>query len=283
MRETIVLVAKGYSSKVRNEVMMIDWIHIWPHVTAAFLASLVEFVEALTIVLAVGTVRGWRPALIGTGGGLVTLGALVAIVGRALSAIPISVLQLVIGLLLLLFGLSWLRKAMLRAAGIIPLHNEAEAYRGTTTALSQKESEAVIWWDPIAIATTFKAVVLEGIEVVFIVIAVGSVGQMLVPAILGAAAAGVAVVLAGLVLRRPLARVPENMLKFAVGVLISSFGIFWVGEGLGFHWPGEDLSILGLVAALLLVALIIVAALRRRALTNFDAASSMPSTDIRRS
>lgn len=262
---------------------MIDWIHIWPHVTAAFLASLVEFVEALTIVLAVGTVRGWRPALIGTGGGLVTLGALVAIVGRALSAIPISVLQLVIGLLLLLFGLSWLRKAVLRAAGIIPLHNEAEAYRGTTTALRQKESEPVIWWDPIAIATTFKAVVLEGIEVVFIVIAVGSVGQMLVPAILGAAAAGVVVVLAGLVLRRPLARVPENMLKFAVGVLISSFGIFWVGEGLGFHWPGQDLSILGLVAALLLVALIIVAALRRRALTNFDAASSMPSTDIRRS
>jgi len=153
--------------------MMIDWIHTWPHVTAAFLASLVEFIEALTIVLAVGSVRGWRPALLGTGGGLVTLGALVAILGRALGAIPLWMLQLVIGFLLLLFGLSWLRKAVLRAAGLLPLHDEAEAYRGTTKALRRNEPAPAIWWDPIAIATTFKAVVLEGIEVVFIVIAVG--------------------------------------------------------------------------------------------------------------
>src|SRR5258708_3790239 len=186
--------------------MMTDWIHIGPHVTAAFLASLVEFVEALTIVLAVGAVRGWRSALIGTGSGLVTLGALVAILGRALSAIPISVLQLVIGLLLLLFGLSWLRKAVLRAAGVIPLHNEAEAYRGTTTALRRNEPAPVIWWDTIAVATTFKAVVLEGIEVVFIVIAVGSVGKMLVPASVGAAAAGADRVRVGPALRRPLPR-----------------------------------------------------------------------------
>jgi uncharacterized membrane protein len=250
---------------------MIDWIHIWPHVTAAFLASLVEFVEALTIVLAVGTVRGWRPALIGTGSGLITLGALVAVLGRALGAIPISILQLVIGLLLLLFGLSWLRKAVLRAAGVIPLHDEAEAYRGATNALRSNETVRVIWWDTIAIATTFKAVVLEGIEVVFIVIAVGSAGRMLMPAILGAAAAGVVVVITGLALRRPLARVPENTLKLAVGVLISSFGVFWVGEGLGFHWPGQDLSILGLVAAFLLLSLIAVLALRQRT----------PATNIR--
>jgi uncharacterized membrane protein len=259
---------------------MIDWIHIWPHVTAAFLASLVEFVEALTIVLAVGTVRGWRPALIGTGGGLITLGALVAILGRALGAIPISILQLVIGLLLLLFGLSWLRKAVLRAAGVIPLHDEAEAYRGTTNALRSNEPARVIWWDPIAIATTFKAVVLEGIEVVFIVIAVGSAGRMLMPAILGAAAAGVVVVITGLALRRPLARVPENTLKLAVGVLISSFGVFWVGEGLGFHWPGQDLSILGLVLVFLIFSLIITAAVRRRALVNFAmAGNAMPNTE----
>jgi uncharacterized membrane protein len=262
---------------------MTDWIHIGPHVTAAFLASLVEFVEALTIVLAVGTVRGWRSALIGTGSGVVTLGALVAILGRALTAIPISVLQLVIGLLLLLFGLSWLRKAVLRAAGVLPLHDEAEAYRGTTTALRRNEP-APVWWDTIAIATTFKAVVLEGIEVVFIVIAVGSVGQMLVPAILGAAAAGIVVVLVGLVLRRPLARVPENTLKFAVGVLISSFGVFWVGEGLGFHWPGQDLSILGLLAGFLIVALTVVLALRRWALMNLAAPdNSMPNAHSHRS
>ena len=242
---------------------MIDWIHTGPHVTAAFLASLVEFIEALTIVLAVGTVRGWRPALIGTGGGLITLGVLVAILGRALGALPLWVLQLVIGFLLLLFGLSWLRKAVLRAAGVIPLHDEAEAFRGTTNTLSLNEPAAVIWWDTIAIATTFKAVVLEGIEVVFIVIAVGSAGQMLIPATIGATAAGVVVILVGLALRRPLARVPENKLKFAVGVLISSFGVFWVGEGLGFHWPGQDLSILGLVGGFLLVSLIFVSAVRR--------------------
>ena len=260
--------------------MMIDRIHTGPHVTAAFLASLVEFIEALTIVLAVGTVRGWRPALIGTGGGLITLGALVAILGRALGAIPISVLQLVIGLLLLLFGLSWLRKAVLRAAGVIPFHDEAQAYKGTTKALRRNEPAAVIWWDTIAIATTFKAVVLEGIEVVFIVIAVGSAGRMLVPASVGAAAAGVVVLIIGLALRRPLARVPENKLKFAVGVLISSFGVFWVGEGLGFHWPGQDLSILGLVAVFVLMSLIIVAAVRRRALVNFSAAgNAMPHAE----
>jgi uncharacterized membrane protein len=259
---------------------MIDWIHIGPHVTAAFLASLVEFVEALTIVLAVGTVRGWRPALIGTGGGLITLGALVVILGRALDAIPISVLQLVIGLLLLLFGLSWLRKAVLRAAGVVPFHNETEAYRGTTNTLRRNGPARVIWWDPIAIATTFKAVVLEGIEVVFIVIAVGAVGQMLVPASLGAAAAGIVVVITGLALRRPLARVPENTLKFAVGVLISSFGVFWVGEGLGFHWPGQDLSILGLVGCFLVVSLIFVTARRRRLIMNFDAVgNAMPHAE----
>jgi uncharacterized membrane protein len=251
--------------------MMTNWIHIGPHVTAAFLASLVEFIEALTIILAVGTVRGWRPALIGTGGGLISLGVLVAILGRALVAIPISVLQLVIGFLLLLFGLSWLRKAVLRAAGVIPLHDEAEAYKGATKALRLNEPAPVIWWDTIAIATTFKAIVLEGIEVVFIVIAVGSAGRMLGPASLGAAAAGVVVVITGLALRRPLASVPENKLKFAVGVLISSFGVFWVGEGLGFPWPGQDLSILGLLAAFLLLSLIVVLALRQRVLLNFAA------------
>jgi Ca2+/H+ antiporter, TMEM165/GDT1 family len=244
---------------------MIDWIHLGPAVTAAFLGSLVEFVEALTIVLAVGTVRGWRSALLGTAGGLIVLTGLVALLGPTLTVVPMTVLQLVIGLLLLLFGLSWLRKAVLRAAGMIPLHDEGEIFRNTTVAL-RGSGVSIIRWDPIAIATTFKAVVLEGLEIVFIVLAVGTTAHMMIPASLGAAAAGLVIVLAGVVLRRPLARVPENTLKFAVGVLIGSFGAFWVGEGLGFHWPGADLSILGLAGAFLIMSLLMIGVLRRRTL-----------------
>src|SRR5258706_13253225 len=202
---------------------MIDWIHIGPHVTAAFLASLVEFIEALTIVLAVGTVRGWRSALIGTGGGLITLGVLVASLGSALSAIPISVLQLVIGSLLLLFGLSWLRKAVLRAAGVIPLHDEAQAYRGTTNALRRNDPARLIWWDTIAIATTFKAVVMEGIEVVFIVIAVGSAGQLLVPAIVGSAVGGGGVLVYRLLFWSPPGRGPRNKNEVSGGGFLFKF------------------------------------------------------------
>jgi uncharacterized membrane protein len=242
---------------------MVNWIHLGPSVTAAFLGSLVEFVEALTIVLAVGTVRGWRSALLGTAGGLFVLTALVALLGPTLTVIPMTVLQLVIGLLLLLFGLSWLRKAVLRAAGLVRLHDEGEIFRNATVALRRPGASA-IRWDAIAIVTTFKAVVLEGLEVVFIVLAVGTTAHMMVPASLGAAAAGLVVLLAGVSLRRPLARVPENTLKFAVGVLIGSFGAFWLGEGLGVHWPGADLSILWLAAGFLAVSLLMIRILRRR-------------------
>jgi uncharacterized membrane protein len=244
---------------------MINWIHLGPSVTAAFLGSLVEFVEALTIVLAVGTVRGWRSALLGTAGGLIVLTGLVVLLGPTLTVVPMTVLQLVIGLLLLLFGLSWLRKAILRAAGMIPLHDEGEIFQTATAALRGPGASS-IRWDAIAIVTTFKAVVLEGLEIVFIVLAVGTTGHMLIPASLGAVAAGLVVVLAGVALRQPLARVPENTLKFAVGVLIGSFGAFWVGEGLGFHWPGADLSILGLAGAFLITSLLIILALRQRTL-----------------
>jgi uncharacterized membrane protein len=230
---------------------MIVWTHAAPSVLAAFLSSLVEFVEALTIVLAVGTVRGWRPALIGTAAGVVLLAAIVLLFGPLLGYIPIGVLQLVVGVLLLLFGMRWLRKAILRAAGIIPLHDEAAAFNSETAQLRVAGPAAMLMLDPIAVATTFKAVVLEGIEVVFIVIAVGATGNMLVPASIGAAVAGFLVVTLGLILHRPLARVPENALKFVVGVLISAFGIFWVGEGLGFDWPGKDIAIIVLAAVLL--------------------------------
>ena len=242
---------------------MIDWMHAGPSVTTAFLGSLVECVEAATIVLAVGTVRGWRAALLGAAGGLAVLTALVVVLGPALGVIPVSVLQLVVGLLLLLFGVSWLRKAVLRAAGIMPLHDERRAFEGTTATLAGTAGATATRWDPVALATTFKAVVLEGLEVVFIVLAVGAAGHMIVPASLGAIGAAVGVALAALALQGPLTRVPENTLKLSVGVLIGSFGAFWLGEGLGFHWPGADLAILGLAAAFLTASLLTIAVLRR--------------------
>jgi len=245
--------------------MTIDWAHGGATVLAAFLASLVEFVEALTIVLAVGTVRGWRPALAGTGAGVALLVVLVVALGPLLGRIPIEWLQLVVGVLLLLFGMRWLRKAVLRAAGVIALHDETAAYAEETEEM-KRAGRAHGGWDAIAIVTSFKAVVLEGLEVVFIVIAVGAVGDRMIPAATGAAAAGLLVIALGLVLHRPLARVPENALKFAVGVLLSAFGVFWVGEGAGFAWPGADLAILGLIGVFLLAALVAVG-LGRRALT----------------
>jgi Ca2+/H+ antiporter, TMEM165/GDT1 family len=234
---------------------MIDWAHAGPSLVAAFLASLVEFIEALTVVLAVGTVRGWRPALLGTALGLAVLFLLVVILGPALALIPLDVVQLVVGTLLLLFGLRWLRKAILRAAGVIALHDEAQAF-AAETALLRRGAVIDRGWDKLAIAAAFKIVMLEGIEVVFVVIAIGAAGGLLVPASVGAVAALIVVVLLGVVLHRPLARIPENALKFAVGVLLCAFGAFWVGEGIGAAWPAADWSILALIAGFLAVALL---------------------------
>ena len=241
---------------------MIDWAHAGPSVLAAFLASLVEFVEALTVVLAVGTMRGWRPALAGTGLALITLTALVLALGPALARIPLTTVQLVVGTLLLMFGLRWLRKAILRAAGIIPLHDEAAAYAAETDLLSHSPRRFFAGWDTVAVTASFKIVMLEGIEVVFIVIAIGAVSGLLVPAGIGAGVALLVVIALGVALHRPLARIPENMLKFIVGVLLSAFGAFWVGEGAGVTWPGEDWSILALIAAFLAFALSMVAVCR---------------------
>ena len=228
-------------------------------IIATFLASLVEFVEALTIVLAVGSTRGWRSALEGTALGAFCLILVVIFFGPALQNIPLHTLQFVIGTLLLLFGLRWLRKAILRAAGWIALHDEIDAF--TKESVTLKNSAASVksdffFRDPLAVLTAFKAVVLEGLEVVFIVIATGSVAHSLWPAVLGATAAGVLVIALGFVLHRPLAKVPENTLKFTVGVLLSSFGTFWVGEGFGFHWPAEDFSLLGLSLGFLGIGLL---------------------------
>src|ERR1700674_3165508 len=186
--------------------------------SAAFLASLVEAVEALTIVLAVASVRGWRPAALGAAAGLGLVALIVAALGPLLDRVPLQVLQLMIGVLLLLFGMRWLRKAILRAAGIIALHDEEAAYAAGTAELREHRSRL----DWLAGLASFKAGLLEGLEVVFIVIAVGGGRGLLLPASAGALAACGLVAIAGFALRRPLARVPENTLKFAVGVMLSA-------------------------------------------------------------
>jgi Ca2+/H+ antiporter, TMEM165/GDT1 family len=235
----------------------------WPAITAAFLASLVEAVEALTIVLAVATVRGWRPAGLGVLAGLIVLGLIVVALGPLLEYVPLRLLQVVIGILLLLFGMRWLRKAILRSAGVIPLHDEATAFATETAELREQARRDQARLDWLAGLTSFKAVLLEGLEVVFIVIALGAGRGMLVPASAGAVAACLLVAGVGLVVHRPLARVPENTLKFAVGIMLSAFGVFWTGEGLGVAWPGADLAILAFAALFLAVSGAAVAMARR--------------------
>ncbi len=223
------------------------WTHSASAVLASFLASLVEFVEALTIVLAVGVTRGWRSAIAGALLGAALLTVLVAIFGTSLQLVPIRELQFFVGLLLLVFGMRWLSKAILRASGVLGLHDETKIFARQTEALRLSGEFRNIAIDGVGFITSFKAVVIEGTEVVFIVIAVGATGHMLLPASLGALAAGLLVVLLGLVLHKPLARIPENTLKFSVGVLLSAFGVFWIGEGLHLPRFGEDWVVVGLI------------------------------------
>ncbi|EDP62976.1 hypothetical protein BAL199_19026 [alpha proteobacterium BAL199] len=233
---------------------MIDtasWTVAAPAVGSAFAASIVEVVEAFTIVLAVGTLRGWRPAVTGTATALGVLALMVVTLGPLLDRVPLHALQLVIGVLLLVFGMGWLRKAILRSAGVLPLHDEDAAFAKETAELSSQTSRSTASLDWIAGLTAFKAVLLEGLEVIFIVIAVGAGRGLLAAAALGAAAACAAVLAVGAALHRPLSRVPENTLKFGVGVMLAAFGVFWTGEGLGIDWPGGDLVLL-LFAALFL-------------------------------
>ena len=229
-----------------------------------FLASAVEAVEALTIVLAVGVVRGWRSTLLGVAAASVVLAAIIAALGPALQRIPISTLRLVVGALLLTFGLQWLSKAILRAGGYKPLHDEGAAYAREQRAAegaTNVEKAGVDWY---SFTVAFKGVLLEGLEVAFIVIGFGSAQGKLGLAIGAAAAAVVVVVAVGLVVRGPLERVPENTLKFVVGVLLTSFGIFWGGEGAGVEWPGSDAAILAAVALVGILSVALMQALRRR-------------------
>ena len=231
---------------------------------ASFAASFVEAVEALTIVLAVELARGWRPALSGAAAALVALTLIVAILGPLMSLVPIRALQFVVGVLTLLFGLRWLRKAILRAVGVIALHDEGAAFARETRELSEAGREAN-GFDWIGGLTAFKTVLMEGIEVAFIVIAVGAGRGLLALASAGALAACIAVAAIGAAIHRPLARIPENALKFVVGVMLSGFGLFWTGESLGVAWPGGDAAVLAFIALFLVVALGLVAFLKPRA------------------
>jgi uncharacterized membrane protein len=229
---------------------------------SVLLACSVEAVEALTIVLAVGTTRSWRSALYGAGAAIVLLAALIAALGPALTSLPLSALRVVVGGLLLVFGLQWLRKAVLRAAGLKALHDEDAAFAAETAAARTADGRSVAGIDGYAFLMSFKGVLLEGLEVAVIVLTFGANQHRIG---LAAAAAGVAialVVLAGVAVRAPLARVPENTMKFAVGVMLTSFGMFWGAEGAGASWPGGDAALLVIIPGLALASLMMVAWLR---------------------
>lgn len=232
---------------------------------SVFLACVVEGVEALTIVLAVGVTRGWRSTWFGVLAALVVLAVSIAVLGPALTTIPISALRLVVGSLLLVFGLQWLRKAILRAAGVKALHDEtaifAREIQAARRAVDRAQTSVIPDWYAFTIA--FKGVLLEGLEVAFIVVTFGANQHSVPLAVLAATAAVVMVVIAGFAVRRPLARVPENTLKFAVGLMLTSFGTFWAAEGAGVHWPGGDAALPTLLATYFLAALVMVGWLRR--------------------
>jgi uncharacterized membrane protein len=211
-------------------------------VVAVFLAAAVEMVEALTIVVAVGVTQGWRTALSGAAAAVVALAVLVAALGPALLAIPLGVLRLVVGGLLLVFGLQWLRKAVLRSAGLKAKHDENAIFAEQVAAL---QGASV---DRIGFVVAFKGVFLEGLEVVVVVLTLGTTTHDVGGAALAATAAVVLVGVVGAVVARQLAGVPENALKMAVGLMLVSYGTFWVGEAATVHWPGSDAAILGLVA-----------------------------------
>ncbi len=232
-------------------------------IAAVFLACAVEAVEAVTIVLAMGVSRGWRSAWAGVGAGLGVLAALVAVLGPAVTTLPLTTLRLIVGGLLLTFGLQWLRKAILRASGHKALHDEDAIFARERDAARAAGSAGRSGIDGYGFSVSFKGVLLEGLEVVFIVLTFGANQRHVGVAALGALAAVVLVVATAVAVRRPLSRVPENTMKFSVGVMLTSFGCFWGAEGAGVSWPGGDASLLGVVAFVLATSLLLVAALRR--------------------
>jgi uncharacterized membrane protein len=236
-------------------------------VLSSFLACAVEMVEALTIVLAAGLARGWRASLTGVGAATAVLAVVVVVLGPALTVIPLSSLRLVVGGLLLVFGMQWLRKAILRASGFKALHDEDVIFAREleeARAAGQATREGIDWY---GFTLAFKGVLLEGLEVAFIVLTFGSSQGSIPLAAAGAVAALVIVAGVGVVVRAPLARVPENTMKFAVGVMLTSFGIFWSGEGAGVSWPGSDAALLAILAFIIVFSMVMVSALRRKRAT----------------
>jgi uncharacterized membrane protein len=242
--------------------------------SATFMACVVEMVEALTIILAVGITRGWRSALIGAAAGALALAAIIIALGQALTErVDIDVLRVLIGTLLLIFGLQWLRKAILRASGWKSLHDEISIYADEVDALDVVSPSGAGALDWLGFTVSFKGVFLEGLEVAFIVLTFGTSIEEVVlgdatysgvwAASLGALAALVVVAIAGVAVHRPLARVPENQLKFIVGIMLTSFGVFWAGEGVGVDWPGTDFAILGLLVLFSLASWIAVVLMKR--------------------
>jgi Ca2+/H+ antiporter, TMEM165/GDT1 family len=243
----------------------------WGLLVATFVASFVEFVEASTIVLAMGTTRGWRPTLVGAAAAVVALAAFTAVAGYSLTTwLSEAALQLVVGMLLLIFGLQWLRKAILRSSGNKAMHDEDAEFAEQIVAARSATSQTMFGLDAFGLVVSFKGVFLEGVEVVFIVITFGLSAANLPVAIVGAAAAGLLVVGLGAAVHRPLAAVPENTLKYVVGLLLTTFGTFWTVEGVGLlgtdgqsiEWPGGDWAILVLLGMWFLVSRLLVLALR---------------------
>lgn len=238
-----------------------------PTFLVAFLAASVEMVEALTIVLAAGVSRGWRSALVGAAAAIAVLLVVIGVFGlEVLRLVPIDVLRVLVGLFLLLFGLKWLKKAILRQSGRKSLHAEDAIYAHQVESLSRSRQRTV-GIDAEGFATAFNGTLLEGLEVALIIVAVASgshVPGALALAAAGAVAAFLIVGAAGAALRAPLARVPENLLKFVVGLMLTTFGTFWAGEGLGVHWPGGEAFVLVVLAALILYSVVLVNVLRPR-------------------
>jgi uncharacterized membrane protein len=238
----------------------------WAIVIAAFLAAAVEFVEAFTLVLVAGITANWRSAIVGALAAVATLAVIVATLGVALvTLIPLDVLRFVIGLLLLLFGLKWLKNAIQRYSGLKFLHDE-EAIYAANVAQAHARGEAVgTHLDPFGVVLSYKSVLLEGLEVAFIVISFGSGGASGIgAAAIGAAAAGVLVILVGALVRAPLQRIPENTLKFIVGIMLTTFGTFWAGESFGITWPFSDLFLLLLAGLYLVVSVLLITAIKQR-------------------
>ena len=252
-----------------------------PLIITVFVACVVEAVEALTIVMATGITREWKSTFQGMAAALVVLAAITAAVGPAISSLPLTALRVAVGALLLIFGLQWLRKAVLRATGYKALHDEASAYLrevAAAEAATKESKRGVSDWYSFTLA--FKGVLLEGLEVVFIVITFGTNQKNIGAAVIGAAAAIILVTVVGIAVKAPLTKVPENWMKFAVGVMLTSFGTFWGAEGAGVAWPGNDAALLVLVPVVALVAAACIFWLRSRKTTGTELRSPAGQSEV---